>query len=172
MSKSLTFTQVKALFPELYALGFTATKNACVDKHAALQQLSCAIVGAALEFGVSGGDTRLKAAIADCQPAPKIKGQKSTIKPAMAKLNAASLVALEEVRKVKARSLSSLSESELIDWVADQLAAVTVRITPVPVTKKAPAANAAPAAAPAAPTGHNRAHSRTLPPIQRRSSPG
>ena len=146
-AKTLTMIQVKSLFPELFNLQFSAVKAACLDKHAARAQLACAIVGAALEFGISGGDSRLKSAIADCQPEVKIKGQKSTIKPAMAKLNSFALAALESVRNtIKARSLATLAESDLIDWVAFQLNNTSVLLTPAPVTKKAPAAAAAPAA--------------------------
>ena len=147
MSKTLTFTQVKNLFPELFNLQFSAVKAACVDKHAARAQLACAIVGAALEFGISGGDSRLQGAMADCQPEIIPKGQKARIKGAEKTLNAFALKALQGIRDgIKARSLAALSEPELVDWVAFELNNAAVLLTPAPVAKKAPAAAAAPAA--------------------------
>ena len=130
-------THIRALFPECFALSIVDAVAAATDKGAAIDLIARAIVGAALEFGHSGNDARLKSARESLQG--KGKG---------AQVRARAVLAIDAIRdSLKARELIALDDAGIVDWVVKTMAQAVDALTPAPVVRKTPMAKTAPEAA-------------------------
>ena len=130
-------THVRALFPDCVTLSIVDAVAAATDKGAAIDLIARAIVGAALEFGHSGNDARLKSARESLQG--KGKG---------AQVRARAVLAIDAIRdSMKARELVALDDAGIVDWVVKTMAQAVDALTPAPVVRKTPMAKTAPEAA-------------------------
>ena len=119
--------QVKALFPECFTLSIVDAVAAATDKGAAVDLIARAIVGAALEYGHSGSDSRLKSARDSLMG--KGKG---------AQVRARAVLAIDAIKgDIKPRALTALNDGAIVDWVVQAMARAVDALTPAPVVRKA-----------------------------------
>ena len=136
-----TMAQVKALFPECFTLSIVDAVAAATDKGAAVDLIARAIVGAALEYGHSGSDSRLKSARDSLMG--KGKG---------AQVRARAVLAIDAIKgDIKPRALTALDDGAIVDWTIKAMAQAVDALTPAPVARKTPAAKPTPEAGVTAP---------------------
>ena len=136
-----TMAQVKALFPECFTLSIVDAVAAATDKGAAVDLIARAIVGAALEYGHSGSDSRLKSARDSLMG--KGKG---------AQVRARAVLAIDAIKRdIKPRALTALDDGAIVDWTIKAMAQAVDALTPAPVARKAPTAKPTPEASVTAP---------------------
>ena len=131
---AVTFSTVKAAFPELFALSIVDAVASSYDKDIAREVIARAITGAALEWAMSGNDARLKAARAALEG--KGKGQK---------VRALAILAIDSIKGAcKARALAGSDMDTIEAWIVESSARAVDALTPVPaaprVAKTAPSA--------------------------------
>ena len=125
-----TMAQVKALFPECFTLSIVDAVAAATDKGAAVDLIGRAIVGAALEYGHSGSDSRLKSARDSLMG--KGKG---------AQVRARAVLAIDAIKgDIKPRALTALDDGAIVDWTVKTMAQAVDALTPAPVVRKKPEA--------------------------------
>lgn len=131
---AVTFTTVKAAFPELFSLSIIDAVASTYDKDTAKEVIARSIVGAALEFAMSGNDSRLKSARAALEG--KGKGQR---------VRTMAITAIDAVKASgKARHLAGSDMDTVEAWIVTSTAAGILALTPAPAApradKKAPSA--------------------------------
>ena len=125
-----TMAQVKSLFPECFTLSIVDAVAAATDKGAAVDLIGRAIVGAALEYGHSGSDSRLKSARESLLG--KGKG---------AQVRARAVFAIDAIKgEIRPRALTALNDGAIVDWVVKAMAQAVDALTPAPVARKTPTA--------------------------------
>ena len=135
-----TMAQVKALFPECFTLSIVDAVAAATDKGAAVDLIARAIVGAALEYGHSGSDSRLKSARDSLMG--KGKG---------AQVRARAVSAIDAIKdSMKPRALGALDDDGIIEWVSTAQVGAIASLTPAPVVRKVKADTGATVTAPEA----------------------
>ena len=136
-----TMAQVKALFPECFTLSIVDAVAAATDKGAAVDLIARAIVGAALEYGHSGSDSRLKSA------RDSLLGKGKGVQ-----VRARAVLAIDAIKgEIKPRALTALDDGAIVDWVLNAMAQAVDALTPAPVARKTPTAKTAPEASVTAP---------------------
>ena len=126
-----TMAQVKVLFPKCFTLSIVDAVAAATDKGAAVDLIARAIVGAALEYGHSGSDSRLKSARDSLMG--KGKG---------AQVRARAVLAIDAIKgDIKPRALTALDDSAIVDWVVNSMGQAVDALTPAPVVRKTKAAD-------------------------------